>query len=174
MALREATRTYLEMTDPSDLRSAPRPEEALGVQEDRPCPIDRYRFLYEAVGKAYYWVDRLRWTDAELRDHLASDAVSVCVLSRGEDPAGFYELQRHSDASVEIAYFGLLAGFHGRGWGKWLLSDAVRRAWHGGARRVWLHTCTLDGPAALPNYLARGFRAYREVTYTVGDRAGPP
>ena len=25
--------------------------------------------------------------------------------------------------------------------------------------RVWLHTCTLDHPGALPNYLKRGFRA---------------
>jgi hypothetical protein len=36
-----------------------------------------------------------------------------------------------------------------------------------GATRVWLHTCTLDSPVALPNYEARGFVRYRSETYTV-------
>jgi hypothetical protein len=30
---------------------------------------------------------------------------------------------------------------------------------------VWLHTCTLDSPHALPNYLARGFREFRKEIY---------
>jgi GNAT superfamily N-acetyltransferase len=68
---------------------------------------------------------------------------------------------------VEIAYFGLLPEFMGRGWGKYLLSEAARQAWRAGATRVWLHTCTLDHPAALPNYLRRGFRPVREERYTV-------
>ena len=32
------------------------------------------------------------------------------------------------------------------------------------APRVWLHTCTLDGAAALPNYRARGLRPFRTQT----------
>ena len=39
-------------------------------------------------------------------------------------------------------------------------------AWELGANRVWLHTCTLDSPRALPNYRARGFREFRRETYT--------
>ena len=35
---------------------------------------------------------------------------------------------------------------------------AVEEAWTLGAARVWLHTNSRDAPAALPNYLARGFR----------------
>jgi hypothetical protein len=31
---------------------------------------------------------------------------------------------------------------------------------------VWLHTRTLDHPAALPNYVRRGFQPFREVLYT--------
>jgi hypothetical protein len=31
-----------------------------------------------------------------------------------------------------------------------------------GARRVWVHTCSLDHPGALANYLARGFRVFKE------------
>ncbi|MEO7965636.1 MAG: GNAT family N-acetyltransferase [Gemmatimonadaceae bacterium] len=79
--------------------------------------------------------------------------------------AGFFELVRNGDGSVEIAYSGLPAAFHRRGLGKWLLTHAVDRAWATGANRVWLHTCTLDDPAALPNYRARGFIPYRTEHY---------
>ena len=68
---------------------------------------------------------------------------------------------------MEIAYFGLLPEFLGKGLGKLLLTLAVTEAWDSGARRVWLHTCTLDDPAALPNYLRRGFRKFKEERYTI-------
>ena len=56
---------------------------------------------------------------------------------------------------MEIAYFGLLPAFHGRGSGGALLEHALRRGFELGDR-VWVHTCTLDGPHALANYQARG------------------
>ncbi len=63
-------------------------------------------------------------------------------------------------ASVEVAYFGLLRDFHGAGLGGALLTHALRRALELGTP-VTLHTCTLDGPHALANYLARGMRPVR-------------
>ena len=63
--------------------------------------------------------------------------------------------------------------FHGRGLGRYMLTRAVEEAWRTPhARRVWLHTCTLDGPAALPNYLGRGFRIVRSEEYEV-EGLGP-
>jgi len=62
---------------------------------------------------------------------------------------------------------GIVAAEFGRGFGKHLLSSAVRDAWALAPSRVWLHTCTLDHPNALPNYLARGFTPYRKETYEV-------
>lgn len=32
-------------------------------------------------------------------------------------------------------------------------------------RRVWVHTCSLDHPNALPGYQARGFRLFN-IVYT--------
>jgi GNAT superfamily N-acetyltransferase len=58
---------------------------------------------------------------------------------------------------VEIGYFGLMPHAIGRGLGRWLLGEAIRDAWCGDPTRLWLHTCTLDHPAALPNYLKAGF-----------------
>ena len=41
-----------------------------------------------------------------------------------------------------------------------------------GASRVWLHTCTLDSPRAIPNYKARGFRETGRVEkYVVRRRS---
>lgn len=159
-------RTYLEMLAPEDLRAARLPSDVpiLGRIED--CPVSFFRYLYAEVGRAYHWRDRLAWTDERVRAHLADPTVSLWLLSWGAAPAGYFELRRHQDRSVEVAYFGLLPEFVGRGWGGHLLTLAVRSAWELGAERVWLHTCTLDHPAALPNYLKRGFRPVREEVYT--------
>ncbi|PYQ46334.1 MAG: N-acetyltransferase [Acidobacteria bacterium] len=163
----EVKRTYLEMTAPSDLRPARSADPAARVERVEGCPPSFYRYLYAEVGRAYRWLDRLQWTDEEIRAHLASPAVSLWLLTVHAAPAGFFELKAAPDGSVEIAYFGLLPDFIGRGYGKHLLTEAVERAWSPGARRVWLHTCTLDDAAALPNYLSRGFRPFHEETYAV-------
>jgi GNAT superfamily N-acetyltransferase len=160
----EVLRTYLEMTSPSDLR----PEGSAGpdvrLEEMRECPWHFYRYLYREVGRQYHWRDRLVWTEAEFRAYLAGPS-SIWLLSVAGAPAGYFELRRHPDGSTEIAYFGLLPEFVGRGLGKYLLTRAVEEAWRQKPTRVWLHTCTLDHPGALPNYLKRGFRKVRDETY---------
>ena len=90
---------------------------------------------------------------------------SLWLLSYRGAPAGYCELLSHSDASVELTYFGLLSEFMGKGLGKHLLSSAVEEAFALGANRVWLQTCTLDDPAAMPNYLKRGFKPFKTEKY---------
>jgi GNAT superfamily N-acetyltransferase len=161
------TRTYLEMTSPEDFRPSPTPAPEPRVERIEDCPTSFFRYLYQEVGRAFRWTDRLAWSDQTIRDYLATPGVSIWLMSFQGAPAGYFELKRQDDASVEIAYFGLLPEAIGRGWGKYLLTRAVRAAWDSGAGRVWLHTCTLDHPAALPNYLKRGFRPFREEVYQV-------
>jgi GNAT superfamily N-acetyltransferase len=74
---------------------------------------------------------------------------------------GYFELEQQTQGNVEVAYFGLLPQFVGKGLGGQLLTAAVSRAWELGARRVWVHTCDLDHPRALENYQARGFRVFK-------------
>ena len=78
------------------------------------------------------------------------------------------------ETQVEILSFGLLPQFRGAGVGGWLLTEALRRAWALGPRRLWVHTCSLDGPAALPNYRARGLTVYEERTAEKTLPAQPP
>lgn len=161
----QVERTYLELRERCALRPAPCPDQRARVERMERCPASFFRYLYAEVGRAYHWYDRLAWTDEQHRARLEDPAVAIHLLTVAGAPAGYFELQQHADGSVEIAYFGLLPEFLGRGLGKFLLSQAVEAAWALGAARVWLHTCSLDGRAALPNYLARGFVPYRTEMY---------
>ena len=166
MAGRVVVRTYLELSSQDPLRPCERPDGA-EVVELAPCPVDVSRRLYRDVGERHHWRDRLALSDDELRAWLDRPEVRVFVLRTPRGDEGFFELVRHPDRSVEIAYFGLVPSAQGRGLGRWLLVQAATTARAWGASRVWLHTCTLDSPAALPNYLARGFRPFRTEEYTV-------
>jgi GNAT superfamily N-acetyltransferase len=151
-------RTYLELDDPALLRPAAPPRVA-GVEIARVALPDGElsRWFYVEVGTPYRWTDNLdRSTEAW---HAWAQRVETWVATVAGERAGYYELLPQGD-SVEIAYFGLLPAFHGRGLGGHLLTHALRRGLER-APRVWLHTNTQDGPAALPNYLARGLRPFR-------------
>jgi ribosomal protein S18 acetylase RimI-like enzyme len=124
-----------------------------------------YRFLYDAVGRDYQWTDRLGWSDERLQSHLESPSLELWVAYYQGTPAGYVELEREApEPGTEVAYFGLIPRFHGCGLGKHLLSFGVQRAWEAFPRRVWVHTCTLDGPYALANYQRRGFKIYKQET----------
>ncbi len=159
------TTTYLHMTTREQFRPSWQPNPDVLVMEARePLPAF-YQFLYRTVGWAYYWRDRLYWAEEQLAAYLVRPAITLLVLYVRGTPAGYIELNRESEEpGTEIAYFGLISAFHGRGLGKHLLSAGVQQAFDTGAQRVWLHTCTLDGPHALANYQARGFVPYRSIS----------
>lgn len=158
------TTYYLEMRDPRDLlpKRSPRSDLAL-VRIDPPMP-ELNRFFYTAVGGDWYWNDRLPWPHQRWLDYLNRPELETWMLTVQGVPAGYYELEAQPDQDVEIAYFGLLPRHVGAGLGGHLLTSAIERGWAMGARRVWVHTCTLDHPQALANYQARGMRLYKEET----------
>lgn len=162
-------RTHLALRSPGALRRAAAPTGARDVHLARrePCPVPEYRALYRLVGERWHWRDRLAWSDERLAAWLARPDVALWVLTVDGVPGGFFELHRHADGHVEIIYFGLAPSAIGRGIGGWMLGRAAEEAWGLGARWVGLNTCTLDGAAALPNYLARGFAPYRTEEYVV-------
>jgi GNAT superfamily N-acetyltransferase len=158
------TITYLEMTSPNELRPrrVSRRDVAV-VRVDPPMP-ELNRFLYTAVGGDWYWIDRLPWDYQKWSDYLRRSELETWLLTVAGVPAGYVELEAQKDGDMEIAYFGLLPSFIGQGLGAHLLTEAVERAWQRGAKRVWLHTCTLDHPIALASYQARGFRIWKTET----------
>jgi len=155
------------MADPSALEGAPAPSPEAVVEQVGTVDPRLWRSLYIEVGRDYQWVDRLSWTDADIRRYLEDPALEWWILRVAGEVAGYFELRKDADGGVEIAYFGLRPAFVGRGFGKYLLTCAVERAWARDATRVWLHTSSLDHGSALPNYLARGFHVWKQEAYDV-------
>ncbi len=160
----DVTTWYLEMLEEGQLRPALSDSPNLVViQAEVPSP-EFSRFLYSSVGGNWYWLDRLHSTYNRWLDYLKRSEVQTWVAYVSGTPAGYIELESQPGSNVEIAYFGILQQFTGQRIGGHLLSAGVRQAWAIGARRVWVHTCSLDGPYALANYQARGFQLYLEET----------
>lgn len=179
----DVTTTYLEQTAPGDLRPAREPAVPVAVTRAELISPELNRYLYTAVGGDWFWLDRLDWTWQQWHDWLDRPGVETWVATVAGTPAGYVELDGATAGEVEIAYFGLMAGFVGKGLGGHVLTVGLREAWRvaerwpglAPVRRVWLHTCTLDSPAALPNYLARGFDPVRTETYEteLSERPAP-
>ena len=154
---------HVEITDPTKLPEPSSGERYILNKVDTVLP-EFNRFLYVAVGSPWQWYMRLTWTYKEWLTFLKKPDVETWVAYRDGTPLGYFELEAQGN-STEICYFGLLPQFVGQGYGKLLLSDAIHRAWQLSGKRVWLHTCNLDAPQALANYLARGFTVFKEEDF---------
>lgn len=171
---RKVITSYLEMTDSAQRRPAGAPAVGCEVRRAEIPSPELSRFLYAGVGGDWYWTDRLDWTYDRWRTYLEREGLETWVAYVSGTPAGYYELEAQPGSQVQIVYFGLLPHFTGQGLGGYLLSRAVERAWAMGASRIWVHTCSLDHPGALANYLARGFRIYREEKTVLRLPGRPP
>lgn len=154
---------YLEILAPSH-RSAPAPREGLTVLHVPSPTVPYYRSLYEAVGGDYHWLSRRTMSDEALAAILGDPRDQSHVLHVEGNPAGIAELDRGRPGEIELVQFGLMPEYLGQGLGRWFLQWTIDRAWSYEPRRFWLHTCTLDHPAALPNYLKAGFAPFRQET----------
>jgi len=148
------------MRSPAEHRRKPWTHGDVLVTEERDWRTNRA--FYALVGQGWKWTARSEWTEAQWREYAEDPAVRTWIARRGTDLAGYFELRREGD-EVEIAYFGLAPDFTGKGLGGEFLSRALDEAWGWGARRVWLHTCSLDHPGAVPNYLNRGMTVCKVV-----------
>ena len=159
--------THLQMHSPL-AAPASLGEQVRVLRADVPT-VAFYRFLYERVGSAWQWYERLKMSDAELLRAVTEPGIEIDVLYVDGVPAGFVELDLRSRREVEIIYFGLMPEFIGRGFGGYFLSWALHRAWQQQPERVWLHTCSLDHPRALATYQKAGLQAYRHERVYIRD-----
>lgn len=151
---------FLEMhTDPQI--KVPAPREGLTIQHVQKPTAQCYRSLYDVVGEDYNWRMRRKMTEAELLSIIHDPLNEFHVLHVDSVPAGFAELDRREpNNEIELKQFGLVPSFIGQGLGKWFLQAIVDKVWSYQPKRFWVHTCTLDHPKALPNYLNAGFKEY--------------
>ncbi len=156
----ETTVTYLEMTSPPRRPATAAPPGKLAVLRAERPTVSFYRYLYNTVGEAWHWSERRRLDDEALRAIIRHPEVWIYVLYAAGVPAGFAELDTRRAGEVELAYLGLTPEYVGRGLGVYLLDWSIAAAWTHQPERVWVHTCTLDHPRALPLYQRAGFVPY--------------
>jgi GNAT superfamily N-acetyltransferase len=159
--------THLEMT----ARPAPRPDPAGAwtLRRVEMPPLDWFRDLYRRVGEEWLWFSRIRMPDAELSAIIHSPMVEVYALEQEGRDEGLLELDFRDAGQCEIAFFGITAKLIGSGAGRWLMNRALELAWSRPVGRVWVHTCTLDHPAAPAFYQRSGFRAFRRQIEVADD-----
>lgn len=153
---------YLEMLQHSQL-NATLPIEGLTITEAEIKEYRFNRFLYALVGEKWQWFDKKNDSDEAWKAYSERDHLRTWVAYYQGAIAGYFELEVTAAQDVEIKYFGLVPDFIGKGFGGYLLTYAIQQAWSVcNAKRVWVHTCSLDHPSALANYQARGFVLYKQ------------
>lgn len=159
-ALEMRARPPLRATAPSSLRLVAWPAPA----------SDKYRALFRRVGEPWLWFSRLVMEEEALRRILDDTRVEVyAAIDRAGIELGLLELDFRTERACELAYFGLVPELTGKGHGGWMMAQALQLAWRKHVERVWVHTCTLDHPAALGFYRRHGFVPYRRTLETFAD-----
>ena len=165
----EVTITYLEMHRRPGSGLRPSPHGPITIFQARQPTLSFYRYLYCHVGGPWLWYERRAMDGETLRAIIHDPAVSIHVLYFDGVPAGYVELDSRVDREIELAYFGLLPEFIGRGLGSWLLNWALDTAWNREPSRIWVNTCNLDHPKALLCYQRAGFHPYRQEFIRIRD-----
>jgi GNAT superfamily N-acetyltransferase len=155
MTIVKVTTWYLDYQGP-ELTLPVWPEDVV-LTEAKIASPELSQFLFCAVGNHWRWFSRLSWTYQQWLDYLTVGNVRTWVLYQQGTPAGFVELCKHSDNSVELKFFGLLPAFIGQGLGSMLAQAAIALAQQWQASRVWVHTCSEDHRSALKTYQQAGF-----------------
>lgn len=159
--------TYLEMRERPRLKRLPaEPGWALERLRDETA---RYRALFRSVGEDWLWFSRLHVTDAQLTATIGHPDVEAYALVIDGRDSGLLELDFRPAGECELAYFGVVPEAVGRGTGRRLMNEAVRRAFRRPIRRFFVHTCSLDHPNALPFYMRSGFTPYKRAIEVADD-----
>jgi GNAT superfamily N-acetyltransferase len=159
--------TFLEMRSPPPALHA-RIADGWSLQSLNPDRT-RYRTLYRRVGEPWLWFSRVVMPDEELAGILDDPKVEAYALNDGKDDIGLLELDFRREGEAELAFLGLVPGIIGQGAGRYLMTEAIRRAFARAISRFFVHTCSLDHPGALGFYMRSGFTPYRRAIEVADD-----
>jgi hypothetical protein len=159
---KEIIRSYLDIKSLNQLSPSSYRSQYIFVEAHGKPNFELCKFFYKEIGKDFFWKDRLRWSDQQWIDYVGNEFFKLYILKYENQFAGYYELLFDKrKKSMEIAYFGIFKEFYGKGIGGYLLTDAILNSFKQHIESVWVHTCTLDHPNALKNYLARGMKIFK-------------
>jgi GNAT superfamily N-acetyltransferase len=158
--------TYLEMLEPPATEVPP---STLQLRHVASPAADHYRALFRKVGSPWLWFSRLIMDDDQLEAIIRDPAVELFEVAAVEAVVGMMELDFRKAGECELAFIGLVPGLAGQGHGRWLLAEGIQRAWRDGVKRVHVHTCSLDHPAALSAYRRAGFTPHKRAVERFPD-----
>ena len=162
-------RNFLELKDLKNLKTNSINEKKYLVKKIKP-DFQLNKFFYKQVGKKHRWIDRISWSDGKWINYISNKNLETYIISESDELVGFFELLYNPELKeTEISYFGLLEEYIGKGIGGYALSVAIKKSFEKNIRRVWLHTCTLDHPNALKNYIARGMTVFKKENINILD-----
>jgi len=163
--------TYLEMVErpPSERPATARDDARVRLKPVRDPALDWYRALFRRAGAQWLWFGRLQMNDEQLQAVLRRPTTELFLAEGEAGEIGMADLDRSQTPDVEIVSFALFEEAIGRGLGWPFMAAVLEKAWSGATKRVWLHTCTLDGPAALGFYMKCGFRPYKRAVEVADD-----
>ena len=152
-------RFYLEINSINELKAKRTLSDDFTLSEAERSKFDLNKFFYKQIGKKHQWIDRLIWQDKNWIEYVSNKNLKTFILQKNNDFVGYFELLFNKN-ECEIAYFGILEEFIGKGYGGFLLSEAIRIGFKN-ANRIWVHTCSLDHPNAIENYKSRGMKVFK-------------
>jgi len=156
-------RKYLEIRSISSLRIVLAPSEKYFLSLVEKNDFQLNKFFYKNIGKKYNWVDRLKWSDQNWMKYISNKNLYTFILKENDELVGYFELIFYPEnKEVEFAYLGILEEYYGKKLGGYLLSEAIKQAFSLNIKRAWVHTCSLDNPNALFNYISRGMKIFKE------------
>jgi GNAT superfamily N-acetyltransferase len=156
-----------------DMRTKPRP-----TRRETPAnwslqrltgDLGRYRGLFRTIGEPWLWFSRAVMSDGELAPILQDPDVEAYALTDGTADIGLLEIDFRRNTEAELVFLGLVPGTIGHGAGRYLMDEAIARAFARPVSRFFVHTCSLDHPAALAFYLRSGFTPYKRAIEVADD-----
>ena len=162
-------RNYLEILSTNYFSEVTKPSKNYNIKIVNPPDFQLNKFFYKQIGSKHQWIDRLIWNDNQWIDYINNPNVKTYILLDRNNLVGYFEqILDKKKKECEIAYFGILENYIGKKLGGYLLSEAIKKSFEIGVKRVWVHTCSLDHKHALNNYLSRGMKIFKSESINIG------
>ena len=160
--------TYLQMFERPPARPA-RSDQPWTFHRIEKPEINTYCDLFRRVGEEWLWFSRAALADDDLLEILNHPLIENYAFGAQGTDEGLIELDFRAEGECELSFFGLTAPLVGQGAGRWLMNQVLNLVWSRPITRFWVHTCTLDHPAALAFYIRSGFVPYRRQIEVAND-----
>lgn len=159
--------TYLEMRERPSSPRVPKPDRL--SQHRLTGEPGRYRDLFRRIGEPWLWFSRAGMSDEKLTEIIDDPNVETYALNDGSTDIGLLEVDFYADGEAELMYLGLVPDAIGQGAGRFLIEEAIHRAFDRPISRLFVHTCNLDHPGALAFYIRSGFTPYKQAIEVADD-----